>query len=240
MSYAAAIEHLAEFTAKDLYISLAISFGIWFFIYLTVESLPSLTIRSFDFKNRIVSFLHAIVSSLLTFFLIVLQPYEIGKPNTNAQTMILAVSVGYFAYDSIVSLAYEIIHKKINKMNLMHHIVTLSGLGFGYFSKNSGGELCLCLFIMEISNPCMHSIHIFRELGKNDSKIAQLNKYTFAAIFFFARIVYGTYLGYITLASPTTHFIIKVNAVGLYVVSVVWFKMIVRMATRSPKMKKKE
>ena len=61
-------------------------------------------------------------------------------------------------------------------MNFFHHLATLAGLVTGLYTGRSGSELGLCLILMEVSNPSMHMIHIFRELGMNDSTIAEINK----------------------------------------------------------------
>jgi hypothetical protein len=65
---------------------------------------------------------------------------------------------------------------RFDAMNFFHHLATLSGLATGLLTGRSGAELGLCLILMEVSNPFMHMIHIFRELQMGDSKISDLNK----------------------------------------------------------------
>jgi hypothetical protein len=55
-------------------------------------------------------------------------------------------------------------------------VSTLAGLVTGLYSGRSGAELGLCLLLMEVSNPCMHMIHMLRELGQGDTKLAFYNK----------------------------------------------------------------
>jgi hypothetical protein len=61
-------------------------------------------------------------------------------------------------------------------MNFFHHVATLMGLLTGLATGRSGAELGLCLLLMEVSNPSMHMIHIFRELNMDDSAVAEINK----------------------------------------------------------------
>lgn len=124
-----------------------------------------------------VSIVHAVLSAILAIVMVGLsKPLEIGGLNTPNQIVVLNVSCGYFLYDYIACMINDAIQGKFDAMNFFHHLATLSGLATGLVTGRSGAELGLCLILMEVSNPFMHMIHIFRELGMNDSKIADLNK----------------------------------------------------------------
>jgi uncharacterized protein (DUF983 family) len=60
----------------------------------------------------------------------------------------------------------------------------------------------------------------------------------FALIFTVARIVFGPFLTYYTVVNPDSHVLVKVGAVGILIVSLLWFHKIVSMVTRSKKDKK--
>jgi hypothetical protein len=59
----------------------------------------------------------------------------------------------------------------------------------------------------------------------------------FALIFTAARMVAGLVLTYYTVINPDSHIIVKGGAVGILVVSLLWFNKIVGMVTRALKKK---
>jgi len=66
--------------------SLALSTMFWTALYLVVICLPLISDKSFDFKNRVVSIVHAVASAILALWLVALRkPLEIGGPNTPKQ-----------------------------------------------------------------------------------------------------------------------------------------------------------
>ncbi|GAB5033001.1 Hypothetical protein NocV09_01101910 [Nannochloropsis oceanica] len=214
----------------DRWPGLALSTGAWTVVFVVVCVLPRISDKTFDFRNRVVSILHAILSAYLTFFLVLLQtPCDIGGPNTRNQIITLNVSAGYFLYDYAACSLNDLRNKHFDAMNFFHHLATVAGLLTGLITQRSGAELGMCLFLMEVSNPFMHMIHIFRELGYNDSPVAEANKALFAIIFTFARIVAGPVLTYYSMICPRTHWVIKVGACGILLVSLLWFSKIVAM-----------
>lgn len=178
-------------TLADPWPGLALSTGVWAVVFVLVCVLPRLSNKSFDFRNRVVSILHALLSAYLTLVLVLLQkPCDIGGPNTRDQIITLNVSCGYFLYDYVACSLNDLRNRHFDAMNFFHHLATVAGLLTGLVTQRSGAELGMCLFLMEVSNPFMHMIHIFRELGLNDSSIAEVNKALFALIFTLARYVY--------------------------------------------------
>lgn len=67
----------------------------------------------------------------------------------------------------------------------------------------------------------------------NDSTVAEINKGLFALIFFIARIIFGPVLTYRTLTNPDSHVIVKLGALGILVVSLLWFQKIVAMLAKT-------
>lgn len=49
-------------------------------------------------------------------------------------------------------------------------------------------------------------------------------------MFFVARIILGPPLVYYTIINPDSHVLVKAGALGILLVSLLWFKKIVRMA----------
>jgi len=56
-------------------------------------------------------------------------------------------------------------------------------------------------------------------------------QYVFALVFLVARIIFGPFLVYYTVINPNSHVLVKLGAVGILVVSLLWFKKIILMAT---------
>lgn len=217
---------------------LQLSTLLWAALFAIVCFTPGCSNKTFDFRNRVVSIIHAVLSAYLSLVLVALhltkKPLlEIGGVNTREQIIVLTVSSGYFVYDYIACCLNDALQKKFDAMNFFHHLATLAGLLTGLlYTGRSGAELGLCLFLMEVSNPFMHMIHIFRELGMNDSSVAEVNKALFALIFTIARILLGPVLTYYTVINKNSHVIVKLGAFGILVVSLLWFKKIVQMLSK--------
>lgn len=77
---------------------------------------------------------------------------------------------------------------------------------------------------MEVSNPNMHTIHLLRELGANESALAAANKRLFALLFFVCRLLVGPFVVYATLRSSTTPLVVKAGGLGILLVSLLWFR----------------
>ncbi|TFJ86178.1 hypothetical protein NSK_002386 [Nannochloropsis salina CCMP1776] len=218
----------------DRWPGLVLSTVAWSVVFGLVCVLPAISGTSFDFRNRTVSILHAFLSAYLTLVLVLLEtPCEIGGPNTRNQIIVLNISTGYFIYDYVACTLNDVRKRHFDTMNFFHHLASLAGLLTGLINERSGAELGMCLFLMEVSNPFMHTIHLFRELGYNDAPVAEANKALFAIIFTLARVVGGPFLTYYTLVSPRTHWVIKAGALGILAVSFLWFSKIVAMLSKA-------
>ena len=195
----------------------------WSIMFLFVSLLLHPFNFSFDFKNRVVSMVHAFVVAFLGVTLLFTHPIEFGQENTPSQTYILNLSCGYFLYDTFSVATYEIMKGKFDWAAFAHHVATLMGLGYGLYSNRSGGELGITVFAMEVSNPFMHLVHMLREVGLRKAFIGKVNDYLFALSFFLTRMIFGTWSYYYTVMSPTTDIVIKVGASLLLLVSYFWF-----------------
>ena len=214
------------------------STAAWTFLFFLCSPIPGIKDKSFDFQNRVVSIIHALLSSYLAAIYVFFHPdgYVIGSKNTDIQTMVITVSAGYFIYDFIACTLHEkFVQKQLNYTNSFHHISTLSGLLVGLYTGRSAAELGLCLLMMEISNPFMHMLQLFKELKMGDSTIAKYNRYIFALIFFIARIVLGPFLCYYTVMSKDSPLLVKAGGVGIMAISLVFFRQIIQSVKRSGK-----
>jgi TLC domain len=84
------------------------STAAWFAVF--IVTCACLRRRSFDFNNRLVSLLHALISSGVAIYYVAMRPLSIGAPSTPGQTFTLTLSCGYFLYDFIIATVYETVH----------------------------------------------------------------------------------------------------------------------------------
>ncbi|XWS25820.1 hypothetical protein CRYUN_Cryun27aG0099900 [Craigia yunnanensis] len=183
--------------------------------------------RSFDFCNRIVSTIHAILAVILVSLTVEDWSCPICPLASNSspkQRQTLAVTVAYLIYDLICGLFDE----RVSLDNTVHHLVSIVGIGAGLVYQKCVSEQVAALFITEISSPFLHAREMLKELGYRDTDLNLAADITFAAIFSIARMVGGPYLTFVTLTANNP-MIIKAMALGLQFVSAFWFYKIVKM-----------
>ncbi|KAG0622554.1 hypothetical protein M758_3G106400 [Ceratodon purpureus] len=232
---------MGELTGGELQLgpkTMSAMVAAWALTYvLTRLSLPA---RSKDFCNRCVSLIHVVVSVYFCNNSVAdwSRPLDgVGAASTYPQMLALTVSLAYFIYDTICC-AVEL---PFSWEMLIHHALTILGLAYGYVRQISGTELVACLILMEVSNPFMHGRELIKELKLKDSSLSLANDVIFALIFTVARIFIGPVVVYKCVVSPTSPFAVKVGAVGIQVVSLLWFYKIARMVVyklSKPKSKK--
>lgn len=183
--------------------------------------------RSFDFCNRIVSTIHALVGVCLASLSV--QDWRcpvcpLASKSSPWQMKTLAVSMSYMIYDLICCL----FDKRMNLDNSVHHIVSIVGIGAGLAYQKCGSEMVAALWITEISSPLLHARELLKEIGYRDTDLNLAVDVMFAIIFSLARMGVGPYLTYVTWTADYP-ILIKMMAMGLQLVSVFWFYKIARM-----------
>lgn len=204
-----------------------IIFGVvsWTTLFLLTRKLfPN---RSFDFCNRLVSIIHAILAVILAS--ISVQDWScplcpLASRSSHKQMKALAVTVGYLIYDFVCCL----FDKQVKIDNLIHHLVSAVGLGAGLAYEWCGSEMVAALCVTEISSPFLHMREILKEIGYKDTDLNLAADVLFAVIFSCARMIGGPYLTYVTLSADNP-ILIKAMALGLQLVSAFWFYKICRM-----------
>ncbi|KAL8059092.1 hypothetical protein ABFX02_03G064300 [Erythranthe guttata] len=197
----------------------------WATLFLVLRKLfPN---RSFDFCNRIVSTVHAVLA--VTLASLSVQNWScpvcpLASNSSPKQMQTLAVSVGYLVYDLVCCL----FDKKIKLDNTVHHLVSIVGLLSGLSYQRCGSEMVAALWITEVSSPLLHLRELLKELGHKDTDLNLAADIGFAVIFTFARMIGGPYLTYVTLTAHNP-LLIKAMALGLMLVSAFWFYKIARM-----------
>ncbi|KAG8632425.1 hypothetical protein MANES_18G021200v8 [Manihot esculenta] len=175
---------------------------------------------SFEFCNRLVSSIHAIVAVTLA-----------------------CLSVEDWRCPACPLASNPSPSQQFNLDNTIHHLVSIVGLGAGLLYHKSGSELVTALWITEMSSPFLHLRELLKDLGYRDTPLNLAADISFAVIFTCARMIGGPYLTYMTLRADNP-LIVKVMAVGLQLVSGFWFYKIARMmkyklAKATPKKPKK-
>ncbi|KAF3944703.1 hypothetical protein ACB098_01G052500 [Castanea mollissima] len=202
-------------------------FGVisWSTIFLlTRRVFPKL---SFDFCNRVVSTIHAVLAVMLASLTV--QDWRcpvcpLASKSSPKQMQTLAVTLSYMIYDLLCCL----LDKRVKLDNSIHHLISIVGIGAGLIYKKCGSEMVVALWITEISSPFLHLRELLKELGYKDTDLNFAADILFAVIFTFARMGCGPYLMYVTLAANNP-FLIKAMALGLQLVSAFWFYKIAAM-----------
>ncbi|KAH7567224.1 hypothetical protein ACOSP7_010990 [Xanthoceras sorbifolium] len=184
--------------------------------------------RSFEFCNRIVSTIHAVLA--VTLASLSVQDWScpvcpLASKSSPRQMQALAVSLAYLIYDLVCCLFDD---KGVHLDNTIHHLVSIVGGAAGLAYQKCGSEMVAAAWITEISSPFLHLRELLKELGYRDTGINLIADIIFAVIFTFGRMVAGPYLTYVTL-SANNPLLIKAMALGLQLVCVFWFYKIVRM-----------
>ncbi|XP_043711371.1 TLC domain-containing protein 5-like isoform X1 [Telopea speciosissima] len=183
--------------------------------------------RSFNFCNRIVSTLHA--SLAVTLCSLTVEDWgcpvcPLASKSSPSQMKTLAVTLGYLIYDLICCL----FDNHVNIDNIVHHLVSILGIGAGLVYERCGSEMIMAVWITEISSPFLHMRELLKELGYRDTNLNLAADILFAVIFTLARMVAGPHLTYVTLSADNP-LLIKAMAFGLQLVSAFWFYKIARM-----------
>lgn len=206
---------------------------VWLALYLCVRHV---LFRRFsaDTCNRLVSLIHALICGSLPYFVLDMSSWRehVGTPTTDAQLVVLKLSMAYFVYDMFCCLAIELYTTGVDIATLFHHATTIAGLYVGVFQRMSGHELLMCLLLMEASTPFMHMRFVFRELGCSDKAFAQVNDVLFAVVFLLCRNILGLFVVYWTMISETTPWVVKAGGVGIALVSWFWTHKLVSMIIR--------
>ncbi|CAK8569655.1 unnamed protein product [Lathyrus sativus] len=183
--------------------------------------------RSFDFCNRIVSTIHAILA--VTLATLSVEDWKcpicpVAATSSHKQMQVLAVSLSYLIYDLVCCL----FDQKINLDNSIHHLVSIVGLIAGLAYQKCGSEMVGAVWVTEMSSPFLHLRELLKELGYKDTALNLTADILFASIFTFARMIIGPCITYVTITSDNP-FLIKAMGLGLLLVSAFWFLKIVRM-----------
>ncbi|KAJ0085412.1 hypothetical protein Patl1_09205 [Pistacia atlantica] len=134
---------------------------LWATAFLLIRNI--LPKRSFEFCNRLVSTIHATLA--VTLALLSVEEWRcpvcpLASKSSPRQMQTLAITVAYMIYDLVCCL----FDKKDNLDNMVHHLVSIVGLGAGLAYEKCGSELVAAIWITEISSPFLHLRELLKEL----------------------------------------------------------------------------
>jgi hypothetical protein len=183
--------------------------------------------KSDEYGSRVVSVVHAIVSSILCFVAAIEEFNDpgygtFGPRCSGLQQIALLCSAGYFTMDFLGIL----LSSYFSWLFIGHHILSGGCLAFGGLFGAHGFEFSFVTFLMEVSNPFLHSRwlmiadkeHLKRK-GRGSLRF-QFVDHCFYVIFFLARIIAGPILTIQLVFADETHLIIKGAGLLLQVLSV--------------------
>ncbi|CUG87922.1 membrane-associated protein, putative [Bodo saltans] len=190
--------------------------------------------KSDEYGSRVVSVVHAVLSSVLCFLAMV---EEFGEPGygvyglhcTGLQQVVLLCSAGYFTMDLVGILRGSY----FTWLFVAHHILSLYCLLTGGAFAIHGFELVCSMVVVESSNPFLHTRWLMiadREHLKQDGKGSQQFQFVenaFYATFFLSRIMIGPIITskLVTAVDMTAFF--KGAGVALLVASYLFFVSVV-------------
>nr|XP_009788340.1 PREDICTED: LOW QUALITY PROTEIN: transmembrane protein 136-like [Nicotiana sylvestris] len=166
--------------------------------------------RSFDFCNRLVSTVHAILAVILAS--ISVQDWSspvcpLASRSSPKQIRAMAVTLAYLIYDFVCCL----FDKQVKIDNLIHHLVVVVGLVASLAYEWCDSEIIAALLLTEISSPFIHLRKILKELGCKDTDLNLTADVLFAVIFSSARMMGGAYLTFMTLSADNPILIKVIN-----------------------------
>lgn len=205
-----------------------ISHLIWWLIYGFIHFFINIHHKTqkdvIDSKTRIVSIIHALYASLLSFYdFFYFQITECGQNNNDLQNFILCTSLSYFAYDTIICIILGI---SDNEM-LYHHLSVIFGYYSGLSFNHSASEMLRGLLVADISNPIMHLRIIIRNFGLKNTKLYFLCDVIYMIIYILARSIWGFMATYFTMFCKSNLLIVKLSAFFVWSQSLFFMRVMI-------------
>lgn len=188
--------------------------------------------RSLEWHCRVVTCLHAIIATTIAFYCAFVQgpwPFtDAGGTTSASQQFVIKLSLSYFLFD----MSWCLYHQTEGALMLVHHCLSIAGLGVTAFVGRWGTEMAAALGGSECTNPLLQLRWFLRETRRHDSVAGDVVDGLFALCFTFVRILVGGYLLYTYLSSQHTEVLGRSGGVCLYALSLVFWLYIMRYMVR--------
>ena len=161
-------------------------FSVGFLIIQHFFDIPIQKLKLLDIKNRIVSFIHGLFCIWFSSKCL-LEDYELGSPTTSFQDTVITISVGYYIYDTIAMLAYDLYNWSI----LLHHFMSVCFITVILQTNYGGVEIVWIYFLGEITNPLLQIKCFLKALDQQNTRLYLLVEITYLVCFLIIRIGIG-------------------------------------------------
>uniref|UniRef100_UPI00398EE6B0 TLC domain-containing protein 5-like n=1 Tax=Pristiophorus japonicus TaxID=55135 RepID=UPI00398EE6B0 len=202
----------------------------WLTLYIAFCQLYSH--HRYEWNCRLVALVHGVLIVCLSAYVGFIDgPWPFshpGSPNTEIQTQVLCLSLGYFIFD----MCWCIYFQTEGLVMLCHHSLSILGIVMVLVLERSATEVNAVIFGSEVTNPFLQTRWFLRESGCYHTLLGDAVDLLFVLLFCSVRIGVGGRLLYCELSSPVPLPIVKLGGVAMYVVSWVFMVSIARFAWR--------
>lgn len=223
---------LVQIDVDDL-LWLLVSCFIWSTFYFTLCIVNPK--RSYEWHIRIVTLTHAtLISALGAYGALVIGPWPFtnsGGPSTLYQHSVIIISLGYFLLDFSWCLYFN----TEGAVMLVHHCLSITGLGVCFMLRYYGIEMLTTLFGTEITNPLLQLRWFLRETNNYDTLLGDIVDIAFMTLFGLFRIGLGSILLYCYFSQETTDWLGRLAGVLIYSLSWVFWVSIVQYGIKKYK-----
>ncbi|KAK3588822.1 hypothetical protein CHS0354_028471 [Potamilus streckersoni] len=181
--------------------------------------------KSYEWNIRIVTVIHALVTSALSMYCAFIDgpwPFtHAGGGNTKLQTFIITLCLGYFLFD----LTWCLYFQTEGPVMLLHHSLSIMGLGCCFAWGFYGTEMVATLLGAEATNPLLQWRWFLKQSGKHHTWLGEVVDHAFMISFGVLRLVIGSYFLYCYYQQPTDIFG-RFGGTCIYIIGwVFWFNI---------------
>lgn len=204
-------------SGHELFLACLGSFLLWTDSYFILHALNRK--RSAEWNCRIITVLHALLSSSLCFTSAVITgpwPFSyLGEVNTSLHNTAMIISLGYFLFD----FAWCMYMKTEGWVMLSHHVVSILGLSYVLYQNKFGSELTAVMGASEFTNPLLQLRWFMKHSGYYTGRRAAFLDWMFVILFIGSRLGVGSLFHIVCQTSPKIDIITKAGGQAFYIIS---------------------
>lgn len=171
-----------------------------------------------DIHSRFVALLHGVVSFFFSTYFLCTHPFNLEMDVNFFASKIVVFSLGYFLYDLLVCVPYDLVDKKL----LIHHLACWTIFAVILYTQNGIYLGIGTLSFGEASNFPLGSRAILRLYGLRHTLIYELTEAVYFILYIITRAFMSPVMFYFAVRSERTPVIVKI-AVGLVLVQSLFF-----------------
>ena len=111
---------------------------------------------------------------------------------------------------------------------MMHHILGIIVFFVTLATETCASEICVILMIAEISNPFLQYRYLMRKSSFKNTCYYAINDVLFVLVFSLCRMILMPMMLWWYFSNPAADYFVFLIGMGLYVISWVWWVMIVK------------